>query len=262
MSSNGLPSVNRSLDWIQLAARFPVRIKVENPDDSFRIGASAVATVRGNWRRRRPMNRNSLLDSLRRELTPTAGRGSATLRLVVACMAATIPILHHHIPEGAPRDDGDVCCWREDTAATILGSIMSAAGVTIGLVLAIFAWEISLDIPWLRLCFLIAFIFGSQYLQRVLRIGALGAAIGIPAAMVMIFPDTFPPDPEIMVEMVLWIWWCVILGLSINAAVQILLSPGDPVTLLRRAIDTRLLAVKQALRRLADGAAMEPPTRP
>ncbi len=47
---NGLPSVNRSLDWIQLAARFPVRIKVENPDDSFRIGASAVATVRGNWR--------------------------------------------------------------------------------------------------------------------------------------------------------------------------------------------------------------------
>ena len=48
--SNGLPTVNRSLDWIQLAARFPVRIKVENPDDSFRIGASAVATVRGNWR--------------------------------------------------------------------------------------------------------------------------------------------------------------------------------------------------------------------
>ena len=47
---NGLPSVNRSLDWIQLAARFPVRIKVENPDDSFRIGASAVATVRGTWR--------------------------------------------------------------------------------------------------------------------------------------------------------------------------------------------------------------------
>ena len=49
-TDNGLPSVNRSLDWIQLAARFPVRIKVENPDDSFRIGASAVATVHGTWR--------------------------------------------------------------------------------------------------------------------------------------------------------------------------------------------------------------------
>jgi len=41
----GLPRVERSLDWIRLAARFPVRIKVENPDESFRLGASAVATV-------------------------------------------------------------------------------------------------------------------------------------------------------------------------------------------------------------------------
>jgi multidrug efflux system membrane fusion protein len=46
----GLPRVERSLDWIRLAARFPVRIKVENSDDSFRIGASAVATVNGTVR--------------------------------------------------------------------------------------------------------------------------------------------------------------------------------------------------------------------
>ncbi len=43
----GLPRVERSLDWIRLAARFPVRIKVEDPDDSFRLGASAIATVHG-----------------------------------------------------------------------------------------------------------------------------------------------------------------------------------------------------------------------
>ena len=49
-SVGGLPRVERSLDWIRLAARFPVRIKVDNPDDSFRIGASAVATVSGTWR--------------------------------------------------------------------------------------------------------------------------------------------------------------------------------------------------------------------
>jgi membrane fusion protein, multidrug efflux system len=46
-SVNGLPRVERSLDWIRLAARFPLRIKVEDPDDSFRLGASAVATVHG-----------------------------------------------------------------------------------------------------------------------------------------------------------------------------------------------------------------------
>jgi multidrug efflux system membrane fusion protein len=41
----GLPNIERSLEWIRLATRFPVRIKVEDPNDSFRIGASAVATV-------------------------------------------------------------------------------------------------------------------------------------------------------------------------------------------------------------------------
>src|SRR2546427_427767 len=47
-SVNGLPRVERSLDWIRLAARFPVRIRIEDPDESFRIGASAVATVHGS----------------------------------------------------------------------------------------------------------------------------------------------------------------------------------------------------------------------
>ncbi len=50
-SVNGLPRVERSLDWIRLAARFPVRIKVEDPNESFRIGASAVATVHGTLKR-------------------------------------------------------------------------------------------------------------------------------------------------------------------------------------------------------------------
>ena len=256
---NGLPSVDRSLDWIELAARFPGTHQGRESGRLFshrRLGGSDSARDLAQ-----PAANESQLtiDSLRRELTPTAGRGSATFRLALARMAATIPILHHHIPEAVLVMMVMYMVAREDTAATIMGSIMSAAGVTIGLALALFAWEISLDIPWLRLCFLIAFIFGGQYLQRVLRIGALGAAIGIPAAMVTIFPDTFPPNPEIMVEMVLWIWWCVVLGLAINAGVQILLSPGDPVTLLRRAIDTRLRAVEQALRSLAGNATIEPP---
>jgi len=53
-SVNGLPRVERSLDWIRLAARFPVRIKVEDPDETFRIGASAVATVQGSRKREKP----------------------------------------------------------------------------------------------------------------------------------------------------------------------------------------------------------------
>jgi len=46
---NGLPDVQRSLNWVHLASRYPVRIRVTNPTpDLFRIGESAVVTIRGN----------------------------------------------------------------------------------------------------------------------------------------------------------------------------------------------------------------------
>ncbi len=45
----GLPDVERSLNWVHLASRYPVRVRVENPaPDLFRIGESVVVTIRGN----------------------------------------------------------------------------------------------------------------------------------------------------------------------------------------------------------------------
>jgi membrane fusion protein, multidrug efflux system len=45
----GVPQIKRELNWVHIAQRFPVRIRVENPDppDVFRVGASAVAIIRG-----------------------------------------------------------------------------------------------------------------------------------------------------------------------------------------------------------------------
>ena len=43
----GLPRVQRSLNWVRVAQRFPVKISVENPDpELFRLGASALASLR------------------------------------------------------------------------------------------------------------------------------------------------------------------------------------------------------------------------
>src|SRR5262245_32530145 len=44
----GLPKIGRELAWVHIAQRFPVRIRIENPDppEVFRVGASAVAIVR------------------------------------------------------------------------------------------------------------------------------------------------------------------------------------------------------------------------
>ena len=45
----GLPDVQRTLNWVHLASRYPVRVRVTNPTpDLFRVGESAVVTIRGN----------------------------------------------------------------------------------------------------------------------------------------------------------------------------------------------------------------------
>lgn len=48
-SSDGLPDVQRSLNWVHLASRYPVRVLVDHPaQDLFRIGGSAVVIIRGD----------------------------------------------------------------------------------------------------------------------------------------------------------------------------------------------------------------------
>ena len=45
----GLPDLQRTLNWVHLASRYPVRVRVENPPaDLFRIGESSVIVIRGN----------------------------------------------------------------------------------------------------------------------------------------------------------------------------------------------------------------------
>jgi multidrug resistance protein MdtO len=209
------------------------------------------------------MSPSALWDFLRRELSPTPGRSGATFRLTLACLAATIPVLTHRIPHALIVMIVMYIITQEDTAATVLGSILGIAGVTIGLSAALIAWKISLDIPWLRLCFFIAFFFGGLFLKRVLTIGGLGSAIGLPGSLAIILPDILPTrPPEVIVEFVLWCWWCAVLGLSVNACVQLLMAPGDPLMLLRRELDTRLVAVETAIRRLAGERITEPAPAP
>ena len=48
-STGALPNIERTLNWVHLASRFPVRVRVEsNVPDLLRIGESATITVRGD----------------------------------------------------------------------------------------------------------------------------------------------------------------------------------------------------------------------
>jgi membrane fusion protein, multidrug efflux system len=46
---NGLPDVERTLNWVHLASRYPVRVRItEPPSDSLRLGETAVVIIRGD----------------------------------------------------------------------------------------------------------------------------------------------------------------------------------------------------------------------
>jgi multidrug efflux system membrane fusion protein len=48
-TTGALPNIERTLNWVHLASRFPVRVRVEsNVPDLLRIGESATITVRGD----------------------------------------------------------------------------------------------------------------------------------------------------------------------------------------------------------------------
>jgi len=48
LSQPGLPDVQRTLNWVHLASRFPVRVRIESqPSEVFRLGESAVVVIRG-----------------------------------------------------------------------------------------------------------------------------------------------------------------------------------------------------------------------
>jgi len=47
--SSGLPDAQRTLNWVHLASRYPVRVRVKDPPaDLFRVGESAVVIIRGH----------------------------------------------------------------------------------------------------------------------------------------------------------------------------------------------------------------------
>jgi membrane fusion protein, multidrug efflux system len=50
--TSGLPDVQRTLSWVHLASRYPVRIRIQSPrSDIIRLGESAVVVIRGYKRR-------------------------------------------------------------------------------------------------------------------------------------------------------------------------------------------------------------------
>ena len=49
-TTEGLPDIEATLNWVRLSQRFPVRITLEDPDPEhpFRMGLTSVVTIQGS----------------------------------------------------------------------------------------------------------------------------------------------------------------------------------------------------------------------
>jgi multidrug resistance protein MdtO len=148
---------------------------------------------------------------------------------------------------------------KEDTTTTLLGTVLGIIGLTIGCGLLLLTYVCVADLTWLRVLLVPAFIALGLFLNRILTLGPLGSAIGLPTALGMVVPDLIP-STEFLTRFPFWLWWAGVLGLSANLAVQYLLNPERAQSALVRGLTSRLEAVETVLLRLA-GQHTRPPSR-
>src|SRR5258705_1435464 len=202
-----------------------------------------------------------LLDFLRRELAPFPGRGVATARVVVACIAVLILCMALRVPEAY------LSVWvvtrfaMEDSSKTLLTGIVFLVALTVGLALAILLLTIAMDQPALRFCLIGAMAGAGLFLRRTFLIGALGFVIGLIGTLILTVPD-FIPVPELAIRGSLWLWPVFALGIAAAVAANLLIAPRDPQQLLRAEIRERLRATEESLSRRASGGGVGERARP
>src|SRR5262249_10145396 len=193
---------------------------------------------------------NRFLQFLRDELRPYPGRWQATLRITLACVAASFPVMAFHLHVSLVVLILMFLITRQDTTTTLIITVIAIIGLTFGCGLLLLAYICIADMIWLRVLLVPAFIALGLFINRILTLGPVGSAIGIPLAMGMVVPDIIP-STEFLTRFPFYLWWAGVLGLTVSLGVQYLLNPERAQTALIRGLTSRLDAVEAALLRLA-----------
>src|ERR1700722_4479779 len=202
------------------------------------------------------LNPSRFWEFLRREMAPTPGRWEAALRITLSCLICTVPVMAFHLQQPLLVMTLMFAISKEDPPTTLLGTVLGIIGFTIGCTGLLAFYLCALDLEWLRVLAVPAFITLGLFLNRAITLGPLGTAISLPLAIGMITPDTIPSS-EYLNRYPFYFWWAGVLGLSVNLAVQYLLNPQSSQSLLVRGLLARLEAVESMLRRRAGMKAAE-----
>ncbi|HXI72307.1 MAG TPA: FUSC family protein [Verrucomicrobiae bacterium] len=194
---------------------------------------------------------------LRRELAPTPGRWQATLRITLACLACTIPIMAFHLKEPLMVIIGMFMVTKEDISTTLLGTILAILGASVACGLLLLYFMCALDLTWLRVLCVPAFIALGLFMIRAVNPPVFGLGLAVILGFGLTIPDTIS-DTETLNRVPFYYCWAWTLGLLVNLAVQLLMNPETSQSVLLRGLTTRLDAVERLLRRLASGEPTDP----
>jgi len=202
-----------------------------------------------------------LIEFFRRELAPLPGRAIGTVRTVIACVVTLVLCMALQVPEAHLAVWVAVRVVTEDAAETLLFGVVALLALTIGLAGSLLLLTVAMDQAWLRFCLMATLAALGLFLRRTFVIGAFGFVIGLVGTLIMTAPD-FLPDPELVVRASLWLWPIFALGIATSVAVNLLIAPSDPATLLREELGSRVQAAEDALARQLGAPKREPETAP
>ena len=194
---------------------------------------------------------------LRREFAPTPGRWQATLRVTLACLACTVPIMVFHLKQPVMLLIGMFMLTREDFSTTLLGTILAIFAATLTCGLLLLYYMCALDLTWLRVLCVPVFLVLGLMMMRVVNPSIIGLGVAICVGFGVTIPDTVS-SIETLNRTPFHYWWAWTLGLSVNLGVQFLLNPETTQSVLLRGLTSRLDAVERLLRRLAAGEPADP----
>src|SRR5262249_36626426 len=99
-----------------------------------------------------------VLDFLRADLVPTPRRWRATLRITLACVAASWTVMAFHLHAPLLTMILIFLITREETTTTLLGTVLGVFGITIGCGLLLLTYICFTDLAWVRVLLVPTFI--------------------------------------------------------------------------------------------------------
>ena len=180
---------------------------------------------------------------------------------MIACVVTLVLCMALQVPEAHLAVWVALRVVTEEAGETLLFGVVALLALTIGLAMSLVLLTVAMDQAWLRFCLMAALAALGLFLRRTFVIGAFGFVIGLVGTIIMTVPD-FVPIPELMVRASLWLWPIFALGIATSVAVNLLIAPGDPATLLREELGSRVQAAEDALARQLGAPTREPETTP